>query len=158
VKASGFVHGDPPALDRAGRAFLVLAASDCELARKAVRHWMADASELGRDAAALYDPTPGRAAEAVAALRAGSRILVAGPAAEAMAYTAAARQAGVLPCELITYVTSTVTLTVFCPHCETTQRADARPGDRISCAGCGISLEIRPHLSSHHGTYLGAVA
>ncbi|MFD3812454.1 dimethylamine monooxygenase subunit DmmA family protein [Rhodococcus sp. NPDC058639] len=158
MRISGFRDGPLPEIDLTGRSFLIFRAGQCAAAEKAVRQWSSDAVIRGKDFTVVDDPALAHAEVLVENLRVGGRVMIAGPAPDAMALTAAARRAGALPCETVTHITESTTVAVFCPHCDTTHRVDAVPGDRVVCCACGIGLEIRPHLSSHHGTYLGAVA
>ncbi|AKE89673.1 MULTISPECIES: dimethylamine monooxygenase subunit DmmA family protein [Rhodococcus] len=158
MKNSGFVTGAVPPIDPGGRIHLLFSLGDCADARAAVTAWAAQALALGRVATTVPNASADEVSRLVREARAGARVLIAGPRREAMAATAAARTAGVLPCEMTTYVTAADGVSLFCPHCATTQSVDAAPGAVVACGSCGLDLEIRPHLSGHHGTYLGAVA
>ncbi|NGP08200.1 hypothetical protein G6038_22525 [Rhodococcus sp. 14C212] len=158
MKNSGFVTGAVPPIDPGGRIHLLFSVGDCADARAAVTAWAAQALALGRVATTVPNARADDVSRFVRAARAGARVLIAGPRREAMAATAAARSAGVLPCEMTTYVTAADGVALFCPHCATTRSVDAAPGAVVACGSCGLDLEIRPHLSGHHGTYLGAVA
>ncbi|QYB07716.1 hypothetical protein I1A62_26275 [Rhodococcus sp. USK10] len=94
----------------------------------------------------------------IAASTVGSRLLIAGPAHEVMDAIAIARDAGVLPCELLVHMTPSEIITIFCPHCGTGTRATTRPGETTECAGCARVLLVRPHTSTHHASYLASVA
>ncbi|MEZ7238292.1 dimethylamine monooxygenase subunit DmmA family protein [Rhodococcus sp. GXMU-t2271] len=158
MKNSGFVTGAVPPLDPSGRIHLMFCLGGGADARAAVTAWAAEALAAGRIATVVPDASAAEVARLVREARAGTRVLIAGPRREAMAATAAARAAGLLPCETTTYVTAVDGVPVFCPHCGTTGSVEAGPGDVVACGSCGLDLEIRPHLSGHHGAYLGAVA
>lgn len=158
MKNSGIVTGTVPPIDPTGRIHLLFCVGDCADARTVVGTWAAQALAAGRVATVVPAATAARVTQFVQQARAGSRVLIAGPRREAMLAAAAARAAGVLPCETTTYVTATEGVSLFCPHCGRTGDVEAEPGAVVACGSCGLHLEIRPHLSGHHGTYLGAVA
>lgn len=148
----------PGAVDSAGRVFLVVALGDCPDARRVVADWVAQAIALGRTVTAMAAADPDRVRDAVIDARAGTRVMLAGRERDLQAAVAAVRVAGALPCEVTTHLTGRGAVAVFCPHCATTRDAAVAPGDLVGCPTCGTLLEVRPHRSSHHGSYLGAVA
>lgn len=158
VKNSGILSGAVPPIDPAGRVHLVFCVGDCADARAAATAWAVQALATGRVATVVPAATTAEVAQFVRRARAGSRVLIAGPRREAMAAAAASRVAGALPCETTTYITAVQGISLFCPHCGETHDVDAEPGAVVACGSCGLDLEIRSHLSGHHGTYLGAVA
>ncbi|MFF0814555.1 dimethylamine monooxygenase subunit DmmA family protein [Rhodococcus sp. NPDC003318] len=145
-------------VDAGGRVFLIAALGDCPDARAAAAEWCAQAIALGRTATVLSGADTDAVREAVDGARAGSRVMLAGAERDLMAAVAAVRAAGALPSEVTTHLTVRGGVAVFCPHCATAQDAAVAPGGRVRCATCGTVLEVRSHRSSHHGTYLGAVA
>lgn len=149
---------DPAAVDATGRTFLVAAVGRCPDGRRVATDWVAQAVALGRTATVMVDADARRIRDAVLGASAGTRVMFVGPEREVMAAVAAARAAGALPSEVIVHRTTPGAVTVFCPHCATTADTAAVPGDRLPCRSCGTVLEIRPHRSSHHGSYLGAVS
>ena len=158
------VSGTAPALDDTGRTFLVLAygpagaGSDLE---RACREWADQAERLGKDVELhVHDRSDGPALAHVDALLAaatvGVRLVVAGTAQDVRRTVARARRAGVLPSELTEHVLADGPLDVFCPHCAATTETSARPGDTVTCGGCSRTLDIRAHVASWTGTFLGS--
>ncbi|MGW0173395.1 dimethylamine monooxygenase subunit DmmA family protein [Rhodococcus sp. NPDC003322] len=154
----GGVGGEPDAIDSAGRVFLVAALGRCPDGRRVAAEWVAQAIALGRTATVMIDADAERVRTAVLGASAGTRVMLAGPERDVMAAVAGVRAAGALPCEVTTHLTAPGAVAVFCPHCATAADTAAAPGDRVPCRSCGTVLEVRSHRSSHHGSYLGAVA
>lgn len=152
------VGREPDTVDLTGRMFLIAALGQCPEARRVSGAWAAQAIGLGRGTTVLVDANAERVRAAVLGASAGTRVMLAGPERELMAALSGVRAAGALPCEVITHLTASGPVSVFCPHCANIQHAAAGPGDRLPCQECGTVVEVRAHRSSHHGCYLGAVA
>lgn len=153
----------PPAIDPAGREFLVISVGDDSLARQTARHWAETADDLGPvtwvvlgtitspDDQAMLARTLGQA-------RTGVRIYVAGGQYDVLQVLAAARAAGAIADELHSFVTHQRDLPLFCVHCRVTSRVTAAPGDTAACPGCDRTLEVHPHLAAARGSFLASDA
>jgi hypothetical protein len=149
----------PPSLDPAGRAFLLVQVGDA--AAHVVERWTAEAREHGRPTRRwVFAEGDGFAAAVLARLldgmHVGDRVLVAGPEADVLALVALARAAGVLPEEITGFAVARGPLPVFCAHCEITTRLPVGPGAEVDCPGCGLRLEVHEHASGHRGSYLAS--
>lgn len=148
-----------PALDGTGRAHLVLAFGDA--AHPLCADWAAQAVRLASPLEVhAHKEADGNALAYVDALLAaatiGTRVLVVGPARDARRTVARARRAGVLPGELTVVTLQDDAIDVFCPHCAATTETRARPGDTATCGDCRRTLEVRDHVASWTGTFLGS--
>jgi dimethylamine monooxygenase subunit C len=94
-------------------------------------------------------------AAAIAGACVGTRIVMAGNEHLAAHLAAMAHAAGFLDAEITIHVTDRARTFVRCAHCSHVTLAIGRPGDCLTCAGCGRTIEIYPHFSRHFGTYLG---
>ena len=149
-----------PELDSAGREFLLISLGGCPDGRNTVIDWATEAIAAGRSVTVhVQDQLDlSRIEQSVAGSHTGARIAVAGPEYDVMQALAAIRACGALPCEVRSSVTSTGTISLFCPHCAHTHRVETRPGSAHECPSCRLLLDIRVHRNSHHGSYLGSVA
>ncbi|MCF6508943.1 hypothetical protein E9549_16230 [Blastococcus sp. MG754426] len=149
----------PPALDPAGRTFLLVQVGG--RAAEVVDRWAAEAWEHGRPVRRWGLPgVDGTSAAALArrldGMHVGDRVLVAGPEADVLALVALARGMGLLPEELTAFAVDRGPIPVFCAHCETTARLAVAPGAEVDCPGCDLRLEVHEHASGHRGSYLAS--
>ena len=153
----------PPAIDPSGRGFLVIAVgADRQMAATASR-WVKAAEEIGPttlvELGAMTSPQD-RAAlgQALGQARTGVRIYATGGQYDVLQVLAAALEAGAIPAELHSFVTSRRDLPMFCVHCRATGRVEAAPGALADCPGCGRTLEVHPHLAAARGSFLASDA
>lgn len=154
---------DPPAVDPAAASYVVIAVGPHARTRQVAGAWVADAEGRApttlvvidgladaRDRAALADAL-GRA-------RTGVRVMAVGGQHDVLAVITAAREAGAIDTELAAYCVHTDDLPMYCAHCRASHRAQAAPGDEVTCPGCGRVLEIHAHFTRALGSFLASDA
>lgn len=104
------------------------------------------------DLAALHQAL----ADYLADARVGLRLELHGDQAFVWPLHALARGAGLEDDEIHLYSSAASLRRVFCVHCSTCQPASA--ADLLTCAHCGVALEVRRHFSQRLGAYLGVCA
>ena len=148
-----------PVLDDTGRTFLVVGyGSD---AAPVCRGWAAEAERLGKPVdlrlrAFADGPALAGVDALLGAATVGARLYVAGPGRDVRRTLALARRAGLLPSEVSEVVLADHARDVFCPHCAATTETTSGPGETVVCGGCHRTLEIRAHVASWTGTFLGS--
>lgn len=152
----------PEAPDETGTSFLVAgfsgAGADPEL-ESCLATWASAARAIGPTTslrAERFDA--GEWSAALTACHTGVRVMVVGGQHDVLLALAAARQHGLLPCELRSWVIATDDLALYCAHCRATSRVQAAPGDLVRCPGCHRELEIHTHASAVLGSFLGSDA
>lgn len=147
---SGSIRPDPSA-----RTWLLLAVGE---GAEALHAW---AAQLPGDAGVTLvegttpDALRGPLADAIAAQRIGTRVLVAGPAGDCLVVRGQLLSAGFEDDEVVIVPTGTGTIEVYCCHCQQTTRSTAAIGELVPCAHCGVSLHVYHHVSRLTGRYLG---
>ncbi|WP_432536162.1 dimethylamine monooxygenase subunit DmmA family protein [Kineococcus arenarius] len=148
-----------PPLDTSGRQYLAITVGAG--AAEAADRWRRQAADTGKQIHVLHlqELDPRRRPEVLKALtrlRVGARIAVAGDEADVLEVGTWCAGAGVLPEELLTHAVSRTVIAVFCVHCENTRRVRSRPGELLTCTGCGRRIEVHEHTSRHRGSYLAS--
>ena len=119
-------------------------ASIVRIAPDALDGWLAD--------------LPAWFAEEAAGHVVGWRVAATGEEHAVLAVAEAARNAGLLPSELVLHAETWERRQVYCPICAVITAADCAATDTVRCAGCGRLLAIQPHLSRRKSAYLGTLA
>ncbi|MFZ6049831.1 dimethylamine monooxygenase subunit DmmA family protein [Pseudomonas sp. CR3202] len=88
--------------------------------------------------------------------RVGLRLDLRGDEAFVWPLHALARAAGLQVDEILMSSSPQGTRQVFCVHCATCQPASSTT--HLTCAQCGVVLEVRRHFSQRLGAYLGVCA
>lgn len=88
--------------------------------------------------------------------RVGLRLELRGDEAFVWPLHALARGAGLQGDEILLGSSTEGTRRVFCVHCATCQSAGTAAA--LTCAHCGVVLEVRRHFSQRLGAYLGVCA
>lgn len=153
----------PEPVDPTGAAYLVVAVGTAPRTAQVADTWVQSARAIAPTRLICLDamddePDRSRLVQALAATRTGARILVTGGQYDVLTVLTAARAAGAIPAELTGFVVHTDDAPVYCAHCRGTFRADAGPGDEISCPGCARTLEIHGHFASALGSFLASDA
>jgi len=104
------------------------------------------------DLAALHQALAGYLRDA----RVGLRLELRGDQSFVWPLHALARAAGLEDDEIHLDSSAASTRRVFCVHCANCQPASA--ADSLTCAHCGVVLEVRRHFSQRLGAYLGVCA
>ncbi|MGW5524678.1 heme-dependent oxidative N-demethylase subunit alpha family protein [Gordonia sp. NPDC003950] len=153
----------PPAVDTDAAEFLIVAVGHDDHASHVARTWINQASEVGPTRMLVLDSLTDTAdadtlRQALGQGVTGTRIMVTGGQFDVMTALAIARGAGAIADELTAFVTHTDDLPMYCAHCTTTARVEGRPGQVVTCPGCGTTVEIHEHHSSSRGSFLASAA
>ncbi|MCM0620766.1 dimethylamine monooxygenase subunit DmmA family protein [Nocardioides bruguierae] len=157
---------EPEPLDAHATVHLVVACGSDPRTADVAAGWAAQATAAApvRVLALPQGPVAGREVldEALASLRTGARVLVAGDRHDVLVTLSAARAAGAGPDELRCFAVDaydgTGPLPVFCAHCRATRRMIVEPGGEVACPGCARHLEVHPHHSAALGAFLASDA
>ena len=150
-------------VDPGGTSYVVVAVGpDAEVAGVA-GGWVRAAEALAPTALAVLDAMSDPAdrttlADVLDRARTGVRVLVVGGQYDVLQTLAFAREIGLLPHELTSFVTHTRDLPLYCAHCRDTHRVEGEPGGEVTCPGCARRLEIHAHLSAARGSFLASDA
>lgn len=154
----------PESLDPTGASYLVLCLGRHRYAAEVAAAWTAQAERIAptRLIASTGPDDDGPAIDAAfVASHTGVRVLVVGAQYDVLRTLALAREHGLGPAELQSFVvdaTGSTDLPVYCAHCRATHRMVGEPGGEADCPGCGRHLEIHPHHSARRGSFLASDA
>lgn len=154
---------EPPPVDPTATSYVVVAIGPHPRTRNVAGAWVADAAGRAPTTLVVLDglADPRDRAELARALgraRTGVRVMVVGGQHDALLALTAARDAGAIDAELTAFCVHTDDLPMYCAHCRATHRAQAAPGDEITCPGCGRLLEIHAHFTRALGAFLASDA
>ena len=154
---------EPPPVDPTATSYTVVAIGPHPHTRDVAGAWVTHAAGCAPTTLlvldGLADPRDRAAlARALGRARTGVRVMVVGGQHDVLGALTAARDAGAIDAELSAFCVHTDDLPMYCAHCCATHRAEAAPGDEVTCPGCGRLLEIHAHFTRALGAFLASDA
>lgn len=152
---------EPPPIDPTATSYAVVAIGPHPRTRDVASAWVADAEGRAPTTMVVLDGLVDQRdhaelTDALGRARTGVRVLAVGGQHDVLLAVTAARDAGAIDAELTAFCVHTDDLPMYCAHCRATHRAEAAPGDEVTCPGCGRLLEIHAHFTRALGAFLAS--